>query len=176
MAVTECAARGHRARAWMSAEVVLALGSLVLLVGLWLIKQQGVVSQTTPRPTPVSDAAQLVVRGHSQALGATLAGGVRVSGTLYPALPGANRLTLTLHGRADEGGAHSRGTLRLRVTMPGMGMPPIRVVLHGQAGRYRGAIVLPMFGAYRAHVVLVVGRGQWQGTLQVLVPLLTTGM
>ncbi len=43
--------------------------------------------------------------------------------------------------------------------MPGMAMAPLRVALRERAGRYRGVITLPMFGAYVARVVLVAERG-----------------
>jgi len=165
--------RGARAGVFLG--TLLALGALVILTGSWLSRQQAAVGRIAPRPAPPSDAPHLVVQGHNQVVSATLAGGVRLSGTLYPALPGANTLTLTLSGMTDEGGKDAASSLGLRVTMPGMAMAPVRVVLRGRTGRYRGTVTLPMFGAYVAHVVLVTGRGHWQGTMPLLVPLLVTG-
>ncbi len=174
--VTGRAVRTRKVRARVFLGALLALGALLILGGAWVSTRQGAVGQAAARPTPLSDMSHLVVQGHNQAVSATLAGGMHVSGTLYPALPGANTLTLTLSGTARGRGKDTAGTLGLRVTMPGMAMAPLRVALRERAGRYRGVITLPMFGAYVARVVLVAEQGQWQGTMRVLVPLLVRGM
>jgi hypothetical protein len=59
----------------------------------------------------------------------------------------------------------------MSITMPGMAMRPLRATLRGQAGRYRGTVVLPMFGTYLARVLLATPHGQRQGTLRLDVPL-----
>jgi hypothetical protein len=153
---------------------LLALGALLFLAGQWVIGQWATAGQANHRP-PAPSAAHLVVRGHDQALSVTLVAGPRLSGTLYPALPGANALTLTRSGAPTARGAVTAGTLGLRVTMPGMAMPPIQATLRGHGSRYRGTLVLPMFGRYLAQVVLVVDGRRWQGAMPLLVPLVVTG-
>jgi len=112
----------------------------------------------------------VVVRGHSQVLTAVLATAVDLQGTLYPTLPGANRLYLRVTG-ARSVSAGTTGVLTLRVLMPGMPMRPIDVALHEQGRQYRGVVVLPMFGSYIAHVLLVTPRQRWHGLLRLDVPL-----
>jgi len=175
MLVTGWAIRTRTAQALVFLGALLALGSLVILGGSWLSTQQAMGGRTAARPTRPSGTPHLVVQGHNQAVDTTLAGGVHLSGTLYPALPGANTLTLTLSGMAHPRGADTVGTLGLRVTMPGMVMAPVRVALRERDGHYRGTLTLPMFGVYVARVVLVARREQWQGTMRVRVPLLVTG-
>lgn len=136
-----------------------------LLAGVWASTHGG-ADQGVRR---TNAASELLVRGHSQQIVATLSGGASVRGTLYPALPGANVVELTLDGIPSAADA---GTLRIRALMPGMAMAPARATLRGHDGRYQGNIALPMFGEYVARVVLVTARGRWQGTLDLSVPLM----
>jgi hypothetical protein len=164
----------QRMRALVALVGLVATATLLLLAGEWVIGQWATAGPANPRP-PASDATPLVAQRHYQAVNATLAVGERLAGTLYPALPGANMLTLTRKAAPTERGAAARGMLRLRVTMPGMAMLPIQVTLWGQGDRYRGTLVLPMFGSYLARVVLVAGGRRWQGAMPLLVPLVVTG-
>lgn len=109
---------------------------------------------------------RLIVRGHDQPVSGTLAGGVRLRGTLYPALPGVNMLSLRNSTR--DGGT---GRLEVVVTMPGMAMRPVHATLTPHQDRYQGTVTLPMFGRYVARIVLMTPRGRGQGTIPLVVPL-----
>ncbi len=149
-----------------------ALGVAALLAG-FLVTGQGrqVAAQEHQRGRPHHlKSPVVVVRGHNQAVTAVLATAVDLQGTLYPALPGVNRLSLRVIG-ARSMGMGTAGVLTLRVLMPGMSMRPIDVALHEQTRQYRGVVVLPMFGSYIAHVLLVTPRGRWHGLLRLDVPL-----
>jgi len=112
----------------------------------------------------------LIVRGHAQRVAGTLTGGVRVSGTLYPALPGANTLRLRVVG-PDGGDADATGRAEVAAVMPGMAMRATTTVLTGHAGWYQGTIALPMFGRYAARLVVLTPRGRRHGTLVLEMPL-----
>jgi hypothetical protein len=115
-----------------------------------------------PQQTTTANAP-LIIWPQSVALAGSPSGGLHLVGTLYPSYAGPNNLYLRLmrKGRAVLPG-HS---LRLTVTMPGMAIRPIRFDLL-PAGRQRSArVVRPMFGAYRADVVLQTRRGRAIGNL-----------
>ena len=161
---------GHPVPLWADRRA--ALGVAVLLVGL-LVTARG--HQITAPGHQRGSAHHLkppavVVRGHSQAVAAVLATEVDLQGTVYPDLPGANRLSLGVTG-ARSMGTGTAGVLTLRVLMPGMSMRPIDIALHEQGRQYRGVVVLPMFGSYIAHVLLVTPRRRWHGLLRLDVPL-----
>ena len=168
---------GHPVPLWV--DRCAALGVAALLVGLLVAARGHQVAarghQVTARGHQWGRPHHLkspivVVRGHSQVLTAVLATAVDLQGTLYPTLPGANRLYLRVTG-ARSVSAGTTGVLTLRVLMPGMPMRPIDVALHEQGRQYRGVVVLPMFGSYIAHVLLVTPRQRWHGLLRLDVPL-----
>lgn len=144
-----------------------ALACAILLAG-FALAQRGRHEYITYSYSTRAHA--LIVRGHTQGVVAALTGAIKLGGALYPALPGANTLHLRVEAAASTG-AGARGTLTLRIVMPGMAMRPIRVTLHEYVGEYRGTIVLPMFGLYIARVVLATPRRQWHGMMRLEVPL-----
>ncbi len=146
-----------------------ALAISLLLVGCGGRVGAGAAEPARPGPTGASRGA-LVVRGHTQPIGGTLTGGARVSGTLYPALPGVNMLHLRIEGPGGRG-AGVAGRLEVAASMPGMAMSPTMATLVERVGDYQGTIALPMFGRYVARIVVVTPRGRRQGTLTLDVPL-----
>jgi len=104
------------------------------------------------------------VRGHTQPVAGTLTDGERVSGMLYPALPGVNTLHLRVENRGS-GIAGAVGRAEVAALMPGMAMRPAMATLVERAGAYRGTIALPMFGRYAARIVVVTRQGRRQGML-----------
>ncbi len=170
MSVITHSSSDHPVPLWTDRRAV--LGVAALLAGL-LVAAQGhqVTAQGHQRGRPHHlKSPVVVVRGHSQAVTAVLATAVELQGTVYPALPGVNRLYLRVTD-ARPMGTGTAGVLTLRVLMPGMSMRPIDVTLHEHTRQYRGAVVLPMFGSYIAHVLLVTPRRRWHGLLRLDVPL-----
>ena len=55
--------------------------------------------------------------------------------------------------------------------MLGMWMAPIRSTLANRAGHYSGAMMLPMFGAYRVAIEAPTSAGVMTGVLTVTIPL-----
>lgn len=88
-------------------------------------------------------------------------------GALYPALPGPNRLRVTIAGYQPREGDR----MALAVTMPGMQMAPLRIHLVPSARGFSGTLTLPMFGTYRAHLTLIAGTTRQTGTASLVVPL-----
>jgi hypothetical protein len=105
-------------------------------------------------------------------VGAVLTGGVRVTGTLAPTLPGPNTVHLVVRGRA--GATVPASHVGLVVTMPGMAMRPITATLLARGHGYTGIIRLPMFGYYRTAVVVTGRAGRYTGALTLEIPLLGT--
>jgi len=149
----------------------LSAGAAALAIGLLT----GCGSTTPVAPSraaaPTVDP-RLVVRGHDQPVFGMLAGGARLRGTLYPALPGANTVRLRTEdlGGEDTG---APGRAEIVAAMPGMAMHPVTTTLAAHAGRYQGTIALPMFGRYTARIVVTTRRGRRHGTLTLDVPLMT---
>ena len=92
-----------------------------------------------------------------------------MTGTLAPTLPGPNTLHLVVSGRA--GVAVQASHVGLVVTMPGMAMRPIKATLVSRGHGYAGVIRLPMFGYYRAAVVVTGRAGRYTGALTLEIPL-----
>lgn len=92
---------------------------------------------------------RLILHARTSGVRGVVEGGVRVSGTLYPTLPGSNTLRLTLHHTV--GTTPPTGQVRVVVTMPGMDMPPVVATLAARGGGYQSTIALPMFGRYAGH-------------------------
>jgi hypothetical protein len=128
-----------------------------------------------PQPLAASHAInetvdpRLILRARTLPVAGNMSGGVRLAGTLYPALPGPNTLRLTVLGPL---GAALRGArLSLVITMPGMAMAPLRAPLPARGQGYGGAVTLPMLGRYRAAVALTTPAGRYSGALTLAVPL-----
>jgi hypothetical protein len=106
---------------------------------------------------------RLIIRPRHAPIVAVLSHGVRLAGTLYPAYPGRNTLRLAVQGRSGSPATGHR--VALVATMPGMAMAPIRATLIARDQRYVGNLTLPMFGVYRARVVVDTPAGRATGTL-----------
>lgn len=158
----------RRRRAWLSMAGLVV--SLLLLGGFIALHNTGSAesrpSSVTARPTV---DPRLVLRRHAEPFSGTIDGGLMLSGTLSPSLPGVNTIHLTI-GRAGQHPARgSRVTLVL--TMPGMVMAPVRATLAARAHGYSGSVVLPMFGTYRAQVDAIFHGGRYRGSLTMRLPL-----
>lgn len=156
------APRAHRA----TPRVALLMGAgacvLMLVLGLALLGGgRSLFGEAAPAATPTVDP-RLIIRARTVPIASILSRGVRLSGTFYPAYPGRNTLRLSvLGGAAPPQGAR----LTLSATMPGMAMRPIRATLAARGHGYAGAMMLPMFGTYRAGVVVQTARGRATGVI-----------
>lgn len=158
----------------LGAGLAVISGSLALVLAVWpgggshphVALASGAHAAVDPR---------LILRARATGVGGMLAGGVYVSGTLYPALPGPNTLRLTLR-RTSGATLLPAGQVRAVVTMPGMAMPPVAATLTAHGRSYAGAIRLPMFGAYRARLVVRTPAGRYTGAVAVTVPLDVTAI
>jgi len=104
-----------------------------------------------------------IIRPRKTPIGAFLSHGVWLAGTLYPAYPGRNTLRLAVQGRSGAPAPANR--VALVASMPGMAMAPIRATLVARDHHDVGTLTLPMFGAYRAQVVVDTPAGRATGTL-----------
>ena len=150
---------------------ILAAGFFLALIGLAFVAprvgQRPVVAvPMAARPTV---DPRLIIHARRTGIAGALYGGIGVSGSLYPTLPGVNTVRLLL--REGAGRPLVGGRISLVVTMPGMPMAPIRSVLTATAQGYRGALHLPMFGAYRAQVVVAAAAGRYRGAIPIVVSL-----
>jgi hypothetical protein len=140
-------------------------GLLLVLLGLGLALLYG--AHLSPRsatvPAQPTVDPRLIIRPRHAPLAAILSHGVRLAGTLYPAYPGRNTLRLALQGHSDAPAPGNR--VALVATMPGMAMAPIRATLVARNHHYVGALTLPMFGTYRAQVVVDTPAGRATATL-----------
>lgn len=147
------------------------LGVLFILAG-----GLGLHARASAHPRPTTLAAhtaidpRLIVRPHSTAVTATLAGGLRLTGDLTPSLPGMMN-TLTLRGPVDGGSTTTTAAINLTLTMPGMRMFPVHATLAFHAGTYRGRLWVPMFGSYLARLSADTGSGRLAGTAVITVPI-----
>jgi hypothetical protein len=125
-----------------------------------------------PAAVPTVDP-RLIIHPQTVAIAGVLSGGMHLSGTLYPTIPGANTLRLTLRRGSGEPvlGAH----IRLVATMPGMALVHGRAVLAFRHGRYSGVLRLPMFGFYLAQVVVDTPAGHYTGVITLTLPLPLSG-
>lgn len=148
-------------RSWIAIGAILLIALGLAFVGLaYAVRTNAAPQQSTAGP---SANAPLIISPRSVALAASLSGGLRLVGTLYPSYPGRNTLHLRIvrDGRAVV----PSHPLRLAITMPGMAMRPILVDLLPSGRQVSGLVVLPMFGAYRADVVFQTARGRATGSL-----------
>jgi hypothetical protein len=151
--------------------LVLAGILLVILVGsAALALRAGNVAGNTAgsavAPAPAIDP-RLVLHPRTVAIAAVLTDGARLTGTLAPDLPGKNTFDVTLQGSL----ARSGSPLRLEATMFGMLMAPVQATLANHAGHYCGAMILPMFGAYRVAIKAPASAEAITGVLTVTIPL-----
>jgi len=117
---------------------------------------------------------KLTIHPHFTRFAGALTGGMRVSGMLYPSVPsydasfGPNqvKLLLRLHGTPV-----TRGSISMISRMIGMAMPPNRGSAMPDGSRFRGKLVIPMFGSYRVSVVLHQGSRTYRGLVVIRVPL-----
>lgn len=146
---------------------------VVILLSLLLLAIAGsALALIRPGSSPTTSQAQtaidprLVLHPTTVALGGTLSGGVPFTGKIYPAIPGPNRLYITLHPRRST--SLRPAGLRVDATMPGMKMSPARATLRSTRQTYAGTIDLAMFGRYELRVT---EPGHHVGTAMVTVPL-----
>lgn len=162
------AGRALGRRAIVRGAIVLLLALCVAACVTPLMAGTGAGSRQQAPGSLAAIAPRLIVRAHAAPIAATLHGGLRVEGSLYPALPGRNTLRLTEHG---VGGQAQGGSIDVTATMPGMAMAPARATLIARRGGYSGALTLPMFGVYRARVVAHTASGQYSGTITIALSL-----
>ena len=148
---------------------VLAGAAGILLVSLVCLK-----SLTAPSIRPTSPAAppidqRLIVRAHTARVWGLLTGGLRLSGTLYPTLPGLNTVRLAVDGPRSS--SLRGGHVGLIAMMLGMGMAPAKATLVPCASGYCGTLTLPMFGRYQAQAVLITPARRIAGKLSIVLPL-----
>ena len=155
---------GRRRALLLAGGLVIVLAALAVAV-LPMLRQPLAASPATGQMVD----ARLILHAHRLPVGGTLSGGLQLSGTLYPSLPGQNTLRLAVRGPSPAAlhGAH----LSVRITMPGMAMAPIRATLRARGRAYNGAVVLPMLGRYRAAVALTTPAGRSSGVVTLTVPL-----
>jgi hypothetical protein len=145
--------------------LVVGGGLLLVLLGLgFALQSRAHLSASSPTvPAQPTVDPRLIIRPRHAPIAAILSHGVRLAGTLYPAYPGRNTLRLAVQGRSGTPAPGHR--VVLVAGMPGMAMAPIRATLVARDHRYVGTLTLPMFGAYRAQVVVDTPAGRATGTL-----------
>jgi hypothetical protein len=152
---------------------VLVIGGGLLLVllglGLALLSRAHLSASSPTVPAQPSVDPRLIIRPRSAPVAAVLSHGVRLAGTLYPAYPGRNTLRLAVQGRTRASAPGNR--VVLVASMPGMAMAPIRATLVALDHHYVGTVTLPMFGTYRAQVVVDTPAGRATGTLTLILSL-----
>jgi len=161
----------QRSRPRSRLALTLGLGFVIAIIGLKLAVWTSGGSR--PRAAIASGAhaavdPRLILHARTSGVGGVLTGGVRVDGTLYPTLPGPNTLRLRL--RRASGTMVAR-QVRVVVTMPGMAMAPVTATLTAHGRSYAGVIRLPMFGEYRATVVVRTPVRRYGGSVALAVPL-----
>jgi hypothetical protein len=139
----------------------------VLVVGL-VVALHTVFShyyrQAAPPPVATIDP-RLVLHPHTTTFTARVAAELTLRGRLYPTLPGRNTLCIFLRA-----GVHP-AQIRVVATMSSMRMVPVRATLRRQGNGYRGIILLPMFGVYRAQLFFQTGKRTLSGTIRLTLAL-----
>lgn len=142
--------------------VLLAAMLLSLLIALALaVSSIGGRQHASTSPASGVVDPRLVVRPHTERLSVPLTGGPRLAGSLYPALPGPNTLRLA----ALQGDRATSGRVEVTVTMLGMAMTPVHATLSAHGHGYSGTVTLPMFGHYRAGIVVHTPSGRYSGAV-----------
>jgi hypothetical protein len=155
---------GHGTLVLTGILLVILVGSAALALRAGTVAGKPAASAVAPAP---AIDPRLVLHPRTVAIAAVLTNGVRLTGTLAPDLPGKNTFDVALQGSL----ARSGSPLRLEVTMFGMRMAPIQGTLANHAGHYRGAMILPMFGAYRVAIEAPASAEAMTGVLTVTIPL-----
>lgn len=144
---------------------------VILLPFLLLVAAGATVALIRPGSSPVASQAQttvdprLVLHPTTIGLSGTLSG-APFTGTISPAIPGPNRLRITLHPSRST--SPQPASLRVEATMPGMKMSPAHATLYSTGRTYVGTIDLAMFGRYALHVT---GPAHHAGSAIVTLPL-----
>lgn len=133
--------------------LLLGLGACLAVAGFTLASRSTI--------TPASVDSRLILHPHAITVVAAPPGIGTVHLRIYPAIPGRQRVELTLWPNIRA--AH----LTLRAAMAGMMMAPSEGKAVRQGSSYRGVLNLPMFGRYRVQVHLS-GKSF---TLRVVLPL-----
>jgi len=155
--------------------LILGLGCVIASSGLALAVRSG--GGPHPHAAIASGAhaavdPRLILHARTSGVRGVLEGGVRVSGTLYPALPGLNTLRLTLRRASGVPvGTAPAEQVAVVVTMPGMAMPPVTATLTAHGRAYAGVMRLPMFGDDQARLVVGAPAGRDTGAIALTVPL-----
>jgi len=112
---------------------------------------------SSPTPDP-----RLILHPHTVSVRGSISRHDMLTLRLYPAIPGKQQIAVRLPPRVRP---HA---VALHVIMSGMPMPAIHGRLTPYGLTYRGALTLPMFGAY---LVTVTVPGYRPVVLRVLLPL-----
>jgi hypothetical protein len=153
---------------WLLAGPCLFL--LLLGAGVGILSIRGASSHSGAAAAPsIRVDSRLVLHRQTVPFSDTLAGGVTLTGTLSPSLPGLNTLTLRLH--VPDRQAARDGQIELEISMPGMAMRPIRAILAMNSHGFSGYAALPMFGRYRAQMQASIGGRRYMGEFLLTVPL-----
>lgn len=152
------ASRAHGLPSWRALTWGAMLLPVAIVVGVALTFLHG-QRPAAGAPATASDP-RLILYPRTVRVAALLPGGRRLEGSLYPALLGPNRLSVQMRGAGMSG-----GRVEVTATMRGMAMAPVRATLVAHRHGYSGALRLPMFGQYRARVVVVTPSGRYSGAL-----------
>ena len=123
-------------------------------------------AHSADNPSSARLDSRLILLPHTIPVGGRLSDSLPFRLTIYPALPGGNRVRLTLP-RAS----HLNAPPTVVATMIGMAMAPSRTTLVGRGPVYRGSIDLSMFGRYRLTVTEAGAAIRQTGTVTVVLPL-----
>jgi hypothetical protein len=127
------------------------------------------VATVTPTINP-----RLVLRPHTVAFSGVLKDGSQLRGTLYPGFATQQN---TLHVVIQrKGQLVARGHLDLSATMLGMHMLPVKGRLSAGHNGYSGLLYVPMFGNYRATIVLTAPGTHTTGVVTLSVPISLPGL
>jgi hypothetical protein len=140
-----------------------ALLPVLLGLGLALLYRAHLSASSPTVPVQPTVDPRLIIRPRHVPIAAVLSHGVWLAGTVYPAYPGRNTLRLAVQGHAGAPTPAQR--VALVASMPGMAMTPIRATLVARDHHYVGTLTLPMFGTYRAQVVVDTPDGCATGRL-----------
>jgi len=148
-----------------SRRLLLALLACSLLLPAAIAVSLVSVRAAGTSPAPVA-GSNLVLHPRTTDVRGALAGGIDITGSLYPTIPGTNAIRLAW--RATGPLPHS---LTLTAEMPGMRMVPSQVTLQLRKRGFSGSIVLPMFGHYQLTVTARTRHGLWRARFGLELPL-----
>ena len=151
--------------------LLLGAGLFVAIFGLEMALLPGVWKRPVSAPavrTATVDP-RLLIRPQTIRVDGALTSSTRLRGTLTPSIPGPNTLRLVV--RQAAGTLVLGGRVEIVATMPGMAMVPARATLIARGAGYTGIISLPMFGRYRAQVVVTTPHARYTGVTTLAMPL-----